>query len=48
MHFKVTPFRPIVGHFLELLGSKGVLRSFSYTDPVNYVTRSDKPTHNFG
>ena len=35
MHFKVTSFRPIVGKFLELLGSDGVLRSFSYTYPVN-------------
>ena len=35
MHFKVTSFRPIVGQFPELLGAEGVLKSFSYTYPVN-------------
>ena len=35
MHFKVTSFRSIVGQFPEVLVSEDVLRSFSYTYPVN-------------
>ena len=35
MHFKGTSFQPLVDYFPKLLGSEGVLRSFSYIYPEN-------------